>query len=109
MPTSKKIILAVAIIGVLVVAGFLAFEFPLFSGRQIQNLQPASNSNEAANQESAVQEPTGKITDLVDLMEKGLYEEAAVVYQEDQDVNTVTSDSDEINNMASSTDGAGAQ
>jgi hypothetical protein len=95
----------VFVVGILAVVGVVGY----FSIKKLQTqptiTQNQEEDNKLADESVPVSQVSGKVDDLVESLEKDLYEQAAVVYEEDQDTNTVNSDNQEINGMAASTDG----
>lgn len=105
MIKSKKLFIIAVIIGIFAVIGLAGYlSIDRFQAEPL-NAQNPKNSNQTQERASLSSKATGKVDDLIDSLEKDLYEQAAVVYEEDQDANSVNGDSEEIDGMTASTDG----
>ncbi|MDP2909726.1 MAG: hypothetical protein Q8N69_01490 [bacterium] len=103
MIRSNKFFIIAIILGVLVIAvvGIAVLT-------QNEETAPVSLNagNEEANQDTSapVPEATGNIDDMVDSLERGLYEEASVIYEEDQDAGLIDGDMEAAGEAAESID-----
>lgn len=98
MIRNNKFFIAAVIIGVVAIVGLATILF----ADNLKEAPTISTANENEDNEAevlTVPEPTGKVDDIIDSLERELYEETSVIYEEDQDPTLIEGDLTEINGL----------
>jgi len=97
MQKNKTLIIAVIMIIILITAGYAYYRW-----------MPKELAEEEEKEgEITPPEATGKVSDLIDALEKEIQDELDVVYEGDEDGNLILSDTEEIDDFGRSADDAG--
>jgi len=97
MQKNKTLIIAIIIIIVLIIAGYACYKW--MPGEPV--------GEEEKEGEIIPPEATGKVSDLINALEKEIQDELNVVYEGDEDGDLILSDTEEIDNFGRSADDAG--
>ena len=98
MTQKNKIWVIVIVIIILAIAVYIYYNYRWL---------PESSEKEEKEEEIIPPEATGKISDLVDALEKEIQDELNVIYEEDEDGDLILSDTEEIDDFGQSADDTG--